>query len=75
MIFGLFNVPLCLIGVVYLNSLEIGWTSTWVGFLVLALYIPIWLYTQHELRRADAKAATARTEHGAEEREKVLDLR
>jgi amino acid permease len=75
MLFGLFNVPLCLIGVVYLNSLEIGWTSTWVGFLVLALFIPIWLYTQHELRRTDAKAAAASTEQGAEEREKVLDLR
>ncbi|MFJ5957043.1 APC family permease [Paenarthrobacter sp. NPDC092416] len=56
--FGLFNVPLCLIGVVYLNSLEIGWASTWVGFIVLALYLPIWLFTQHELRRQNNKAAT-----------------
>jgi amino acid transporter len=40
MLFGLFNLPLCLIGVVYLNSLEIGWTPTWVGFIVLALYVP-----------------------------------
>ena len=48
MLFGLFNLPLCLIGVVYLNSLEIGWTSTWVGFIVLALYIPMWYYSQHE---------------------------
>ena len=58
-IFGLFNLPLCLIGLVYLNSLEIGWTSTWVGFLILALYIPIWLYSQHESRRTDNKATTA----------------
>ena len=49
MIFGLFNLPLCLIGVVYLNSQEIGWTSTWLGFLVLALYIPIWFYSQREI--------------------------
>ena len=82
MIFGLFNLPLCLIGVVYLNSLEIGWTSTWVGFLVLSLYMPIWLYSQHESRRAKAKAeATAdrcasdnASDHDAEDREKVLDL-
>ena len=47
-IFGLFNLPLCVIGVVYLNSLEIGWTPTLLGFIVLALYIPIWLYSQHE---------------------------
>ncbi|QNE13139.1 APC family permease [Pseudarthrobacter sp. NBSH8] len=59
MIFGLFNLPLCLVGVVYLNSLEVGWTSTWVGFLVLSLYLPIWLYTQRESRRLNDKAATA----------------
>jgi hypothetical protein len=48
LIFGLFNLPLCLVGVVYLNSQEIGWASTWLGFLVLSLYIPIWLYSQRE---------------------------
>ncbi|MCP9001988.1 APC family permease [Pseudarthrobacter sp. RMG13] len=75
MIFGLFNVPLCLIGVVYLNSLEIGWTSTWVGFLVLALYLPIWLYSQHESRRRDSEAvSTPPAVHDADAREKVLDL-
>jgi amino acid transporter len=57
--FGLFNVPLCVIGVVYLNSLEIGWTSTIVAFGVLAVYLPIWLYTQHELKRNNKKAALA----------------
>jgi hypothetical protein len=46
--FGFFNLPLCLIGVVYLNSLEVGWTSTIVGFLVLALYIPLWFHSQKE---------------------------
>ena len=51
MLFGLFNIPLCLIGVVYLNSLEVGWFSTWVGFIVLGSYIPIWLYTQYETRQ------------------------
>lgn len=54
MLFGLFNIPLCLIGVIYLNSLEVGWFSTWVGFIVLGLYLPIWLYTQHETRQARA---------------------
>ena len=60
MLFGLFNLPLCLAGVVYLNSLEIGWTPTWVGFIVLALYIPIWFYSQHESRRSKNKRATVR---------------
>ena len=48
LLFGIFNLPLCLIGVIYLNSLEVGWTSTIVGFVVLALYIPLWYYSQNE---------------------------
>jgi amino acid transporter len=54
MLFGLFNIPLCLVGVVYLNSLEVGWFSTWVGFIVLGMYLPIWLYTQHETKKSTA---------------------
>lgn len=50
LLFGLFNLPLCLIGIIYLNSLEIGWTSTIVGFIVLSLYIPLWFYSQHEVQ-------------------------
>ncbi|AKB61626.1 APC family permease [Methanosarcina mazei] len=46
--FGFFNLPLCLIGIVYLNSLEVGWASTIVGFVVLTLYIPLWFYSQKE---------------------------
>lgn len=59
MLFGLFNIPLCLIGVVYLNSLEVGWTSTWIGFIVLSAYLPLWLYSQYESRRTPAVAAAA----------------
>ncbi len=57
MVFGLFNLPLCLVGVVYLNSLEIGWASTWVAFIVLGAYIPIWFYSQHESRRLNKNRA------------------
>ena len=46
--FGLFNLPLCLIGIIYLNSLEVGWGSTIVGFVVLTLYVPLWIYSQKE---------------------------
>ncbi|APX01963.1 MULTISPECIES: APC family permease [Arthrobacter] len=74
MLFGLFNLPLCLVGVVYLNSLEVGWTSTWVGFLVLALYIPIWLYSQRESRRAGQRKTTDRSsDYGVENAAKVPD--
>jgi protein-S-isoprenylcysteine O-methyltransferase Ste14 len=57
--FGLFNLPLCTVGVVYLNSLEIGWTSTWLGFLVLSVYVPIWFYSQHESRRSKNTSVAA----------------
>lgn len=56
-IFGIFNLPLCLIGVIFLNSLEVGWTSTIVGFVVLALYVPLWFYSQNE----NAKLAVKET--------------
>ena len=44
--FALFNVPICLTGLVYLNSLEVGWIPTLLGFGILALYIPIWFYSR-----------------------------
>lgn len=53
LLFGLFNLPLCLIGVVYLNSLEVGWSSTWVGFAVLLAYVPIWWFSQRTQNRAE----------------------
>ncbi|MFI2563395.1 APC family permease [Paenarthrobacter sp. NPDC018779] len=74
LVFGLFNVPFCVVGVVYLNSLEIGWTSTWVGFLVLAPYVPIWLYSQREKRRPNGGSAEETVQRlDAAEPEKVLD--
>lgn len=64
MVFGLFNLPLCLVGVVYLNSLEIGWASTWVAFVVLAVFVPIWFYSQNEIRRTNRSTATDLTKQG-----------
>lgn len=61
MLFGLFNLPLCLIGVVYLNSIEIGWASTWVAFIVLGAYIPIWFYSQYEGRRRNRRSLATAT--------------
>jgi len=48
LLFGLFNLPLCLIGVVYLNAVESGWLATAVGVAVLTSYFPLWLYSQQE---------------------------
>ena len=44
--FALFNIPLCLLGLIYLNSLEVGWTPTFIGFGILLLYIPVWFYSR-----------------------------
>ena len=46
--FSFFNLPLCLIGVVFINSLEAGGTPTIVGFVVLASYIPLWYYSRRK---------------------------
>lgn len=54
LLFGLFNIPLCLIGVMYLNIIEGSFTTTAVGVIVLSLYIPLWFYSQHESYEAEA---------------------
>jgi amino acid transporter len=46
--FALFNIPACLIGVMYLNGLEFGWTPILVGVIVLACYIPLWWFSQRQ---------------------------
>jgi amino acid transporter len=48
LVFGLLNIPFYLIGIVYLNWVQVGWTSTFVGFIVLAAYIPLWFYSQNQ---------------------------
>lgn len=52
LLFALVNIPLYLVGIMYLNALDSGWSSTLVGLGVLLLYIPLWIYTQH-LNRED----------------------
>jgi amino acid transporter len=43
LITGILNIPFFLIGIIYINAMESGWTTILVGFVVLFLYIPIWL--------------------------------
>ena len=45
---GLFNVPLCLIGVAYLNGTTTGWVPVFVGAGILLVYVPIWWYSRRE---------------------------
>lgn len=65
---GILNIPLFLIGLVYLNSLEMGWIAIGVGFFILCLYIPLWFYSQKEAK----KAALLAKERIAKEKEAVL---
>ncbi|SHJ27513.1 dimethylamine:proton symporter, ABT family [Dethiosulfatibacter aminovorans DSM 17477] len=46
--FAFVNIPLFLVGLVYLNSLDSGWSSTIVGVGVLALYVPLYKYSEKE---------------------------
>jgi amino acid transporter len=48
LVLGVLQIPLLLVGAIYINNLEYGASPTVVGFGVLALFIPLWLYTQHE---------------------------
>jgi amino acid transporter len=42
--YGLFTLPLCFVGLIYLNSQYLGWTPTFLGLGSLVLYLPLWLY-------------------------------
>lgn len=70
---GVLNIPLFLIGLVYLNSLEMGWVAIGVGFFVLCLYIPLSFYSLREVKKAAVKAkAIGERDRSAKERETTL---
>ncbi len=50
MVTAVLNIPFFLVGIIYLNSLELGWATTGVGFFVLCLYVPLWFYSQREVK-------------------------
>jgi amino acid transporter len=52
LVMGIFNVPLCLIGVAYLNASTSGWAPVIVGAFVLMIYVPIWFYSRREFAKA-----------------------
>ncbi|WP_319506187.1 hypothetical protein [uncultured Methanolobus sp.] len=65
------NTPFFLIGIIYLNSLELGWATTGVGFFMLCLSIPLWFYSQREARNRVPAMRSERREHGIFEPEPV----
>ncbi|SDG08625.1 Amino acid transporter [Methanolobus vulcani] len=64
------NTPFFLIGIIYLNSLELGWATTGVGFFMLCLFIPLWIYSQRE-NRNKIPAVAGHREHGIFEPEPI----
>ena len=48
-VFAFVNIPLFLAGLAYLNRLDLGWSSTVVGVAVLAVYVPLYKYSEYEL--------------------------
>lgn len=48
---GIFQLPFLLIGAIYINNFEYGMGPNLIGFGVLALFFPLWIYTQWENRR------------------------
>ena len=56
---GLMQIPLLLVGAVYINNLAYGWLPTIVGLGVLAAFFPLWIYSQYENRRQETKSRAA----------------
>jgi amino acid transporter len=46
--FGMVNLLLFVGGLVYLNSIDLGWKASMIGIFVLLLYIPLFAYSYRE---------------------------
>ncbi|MDW5562320.1 MAG: APC family permease [Methanomassiliicoccus sp.] len=63
LVLAILQMPFLLIGAVYINNLAYGIVPTMVGFGVLVLFIPLWLYSQRENYK---ERMSARTKEKAE---------
>lgn len=52
LVFAFINIPLFLVGMIYLTNIDLGYTSTLVGIGILSLFIPLNKYTKYEEKRA-----------------------
>ena len=52
-IFAVLNIPFYLIGILYMNSLDYGIGPVLLGFVVLACFIPLWLWAQKESKKKE----------------------
>ncbi len=61
---AILQIPLLLIGALYINNLAYGIVPTAVGFGVLALFFPLWIYSQHESHKLREKEGLLVAEAG-----------
>jgi amino acid transporter len=54
-VLAILQVPFLLIGAIYINNYEYAWVGNAVGFGVLAVFFPLWIYSQHEVRKREDK--------------------
>jgi amino acid transporter len=62
---GILQIPMLLIGAIYINNFEFGAEPTILGFAALAAFVPLWIYSQHE-RYKLSKEEQGRAEGKAE---------
>ena len=48
---GIMQIPFLMVGALYFNNLSYGLTPTLIGFGALAIFFPLWIYSQHERSR------------------------
>jgi amino acid transporter len=54
-VLAILQIPFLLIGAIYINNYEYAWVGNAVGFGVLAVFFPLWIYSQHEVRKREDK--------------------
>ncbi|MCL2863021.1 MAG: APC family permease [Methanimicrococcus sp.] len=54
LVFALLNLIFYLAGIVYLTATDAGWAPTLLGFVVLAVFIPLWWWAQKERKTKTA---------------------
>ena len=59
-VFAVLNIPFYLIGILYLNSLDYGIGPVLLGFVVLACFIPLWLWARKEAGKKNEPSASHR---------------
>ncbi|QHI71130.1 APC family permease [Aminipila terrae] len=63
LIFAIIDVPLYIIGLIYINSLDAGWSSTIVAVVILLLYIPLYIYSTYERKHSVVKSQVVSAVH------------